>query len=133
MKMRVRHFQPGAGLTGEAWHSAMTCIAGEGLGGDDVPDEVIVKGYELSKGNYVLVSEDELAALDPESQRTIDIEEFVDLADIDPIFYDHPYYLAPAAGGAKPYTLLLAALCLFVVVVVINQSGFITGLLNTGD
>src|SRR6187431_1683616 len=53
---------------------------------------------------------DELDALDPKKTRTIDIEEFVELSDVDPIFYDHPYYLAPAAGGAKPYRLLLEAM-----------------------
>ncbi len=74
--------------------------------GDDVPDEVIVKGYELSKGNYVLVSEDELAALDPESQRTIDIEEFVDLADIDPVYFDASYHLSPDPATVKAYALL---------------------------
>ena len=50
--------------------------------------EAIVKGYELASGEYVTVGDDELARLDPEASRTIDIEEFVDLADIDPIFYD---------------------------------------------
>ena len=74
--------------------------------GDDVPDEVIVKGYELSKGNYVLVSEDELAALDPESQRTIDIEEFVDLADIDPVYFDATYHLSPDPATVNAYALL---------------------------
>ncbi len=54
-----------------------------------------MKGYELPSGDYVLIDDDELAALDPEAVRTIDIEEFVDLADIDPIFYDSAYYLAP--------------------------------------
>ena len=74
--------------------------------GEDVPDEVIVKGYELSKGNYVLLSEDELAALDPESQRTIDIEEFVDLADIDPVYFDASYHLSPDPATVKAYALL---------------------------
>jgi len=74
--------------------------------GEDVPDDVIVKGYELSKGNYVLLSEDELAALDPESQRTIDIEEFVDLADIDPVYFDASYHLSPDPATVKAYALL---------------------------
>ncbi len=74
--------------------------------GEDVPDEAIVKGYELSKGNYVLLSEDELAALDPEAQRTIDIEEFVDLADIDPVYFDSSYHLAPDPATVKAYALL---------------------------
>jgi len=74
--------------------------------GEDVPDDVIVKGYELSKGNYVLLSEDELAALDPEAQRTIDIEEFVDLADIDPVYFDASYHLSPDPATVKAYALL---------------------------
>jgi len=74
--------------------------------GEDVPDEAIVKGYELSKGNYVLLSEDELAALDPEAQRTIDIEEFVDLADIDPVYFDASYHLSPDPATVKAYALL---------------------------
>lgn len=70
----------------------------------------IVKGYELSSGEYVIVSEEELAALDPEAVRTIDIEEFVDLADIDPMFYDSSYYLAPDQTTAKAYKLLTMAM-----------------------
>jgi DNA end-binding protein Ku len=78
--------------------------------GDEVAFEDIVKGYELSPDRYVLIEPDELDALDAKATKTIDIEEFVDLADIDPIYYDHSYYLAPAAGGAKAYTLLLDAM-----------------------
>jgi DNA end-binding protein Ku len=78
--------------------------------GDEVPYEEIVKGYEITPDRYVLISNDELEALDPKATRTIDIEEFVDLAEIDPIYYDHSYYLAPAAGGAKAYRLLVDAM-----------------------
>jgi len=78
--------------------------------GEDVPDETIVKGYELTKGNYVVVDEDELAALDPEGQRTIDIEEFVDLDDIDPVYFDSSYLLGPDAATVKPYALLARAM-----------------------
>ena len=78
--------------------------------GDEVAYEDIVKGYELSPERYVLIDPDELDALDPKATRTIDIEEFVELAEIDPIYYDHSYYLAPAAGGAKAYRLLLEAM-----------------------
>jgi DNA end-binding protein Ku len=78
--------------------------------GDEVAYEDIVKGYEMSPDRYVLIEPDELDALDPKKTKTIDILDFVDLADIDPIFYDHPYYLAPGAGGAKPYRLLLEAM-----------------------
>jgi DNA end-binding protein Ku len=78
--------------------------------GDEVPFEEIVKGYELSPDRYVLIDSDELDALDPKATKTIDIEEFVDLVEIDPIYYDHSYYLAPTAGGAKAYRLLLEAM-----------------------
>jgi DNA end-binding protein Ku len=78
--------------------------------GDEVAFEDIVKGYELTPERYVLIEPEELDALDPKATKTIDIEEFVDLADIDPIYYDHSYYLAPAAGGAKAYRLLLEAM-----------------------
>ncbi|MEZ5143536.1 MAG: Ku protein [Acidimicrobiales bacterium] len=77
--------------------------------GEEVPFEQIVKGYELASGAYVVVTDDELAALDPKAVRTIDIDEFVDLADIDPIFYDSAYYLAPDKA-AKPYALLAKAM-----------------------
>jgi DNA end-binding protein Ku len=78
--------------------------------GDEVPAEAIVKGYELASGAYVTVGDDELAALDPEASRTIDIEEFVDLADIDPLFYDSAYYVAPDKATTKPYALLTQAM-----------------------
>jgi DNA end-binding protein Ku len=77
---------------------------------EDVPYEDIVKGYELTKDRYVIITPEELDALDPEKTRTIDIEDFVDLADIDPIHYDHPYYLVPDKGAAKAYGLLLQAM-----------------------
>ena len=78
--------------------------------GEEVPYDEIVKGYEIGPDRYVLISSEELEALDPKATRTIDIEEFVDLDEIDPIYYDHSYYLAPAAGGAKAYRLLLDAM-----------------------
>jgi len=77
--------------------------------GSEVPYENIVKGYELSSGAYVIISDDELAALDPKALRTIDIDEFVDLSEIDPIYYDSAYFLAPDKA-AKPYALLAAAM-----------------------
>jgi DNA end-binding protein Ku len=78
--------------------------------GDEVPYEEIVKGYEIAPDQYVLIEPGELEALDPKKTKTIEISDFVGLDDIDPIFYDHPYYLAPAAGGAKPYRLLHEAM-----------------------
>ena len=78
--------------------------------GEEVPYESLVKGYELTKDRYVVINPDELDALDPEKSRTIDIEDFVDLAEIDPVYYDHPYYLVPDKGAAKAYGLLLNAM-----------------------
>ena len=78
--------------------------------GDEVPYEDIVKGYELTPDRYVLIEPGELEALDPKKTKSIEIEDFVALSDIDPIYYDHPYYLAPGPGGAKPYRLLLEAM-----------------------
>jgi DNA end-binding protein Ku len=77
---------------------------------EEVPFENIVKGYELAPDRYVVIKPEELDALQPEKTRTIDIEDFVELSQIDPIFYDHPYYLAPGPGGAKPYKLLVEAM-----------------------
>jgi DNA end-binding protein Ku len=78
--------------------------------GEEVPYERIVKGYELAPERYVLVEPEELDALDPEATHTIDIEEFVDLADIDPLFFDSAYYLAPGKGAEKSYALLAKAM-----------------------
>jgi DNA end-binding protein Ku len=78
--------------------------------GEEVPFEQIVKGYEISPDRYVTITPEELEALEPQKTRTIDIEQFVDLEQLDPIYYDHPYYLAPDKGAAKPYRLLLDAM-----------------------
>jgi DNA end-binding protein Ku len=78
--------------------------------GEEVAYENIVKGYELTRDRYVLITPDELETLDPEKSRSIDIEDFVDESEIDPIFYDHPYYLVPDTGAAKAYGLLLNAM-----------------------
>ena len=76
----------------------------------EVPYDEIVKGYEITSGTYVMIDPDELDALDPEATRTIDIEDFVDLNDIDPLYYDTNYYLVPDNRGEKPYRLLLEAM-----------------------
>ena len=78
--------------------------------GEEVSYDNVVKGYELSPDRYVVITPEELEALDPEKTRTIDITDFVDLADIDPIFFDHPYYLAPGTGGGRAYELLRRAM-----------------------
>ena len=78
--------------------------------GEEVGYDQIVKGYELTKDRYVVITPDELDALDPEKTRTVDIEDFVDLDEIDPVYYDHPYYLVPDKGATKAYALLLGAM-----------------------
>jgi DNA end-binding protein Ku len=78
--------------------------------GEEVPYAEIVKGYELAPDRYVVIEPGELESLEPKKTKTIEIEEFVALSQIDPVYYDHPYYLAPGPGGAKPYRLLLDAM-----------------------
>lgn len=78
--------------------------------GEEVPFEQLVKGYELSPDRYVVVRPEELESIEPKKTRTIEIEDFVEMDQIDPIYYDHPYYLAPGPGAAKPYKLLLEAM-----------------------
>lgn len=78
--------------------------------GEEVEYSSIVKGFEITSGRYVVIDPAELAAVQPEKTKTIEIEDFVELDAIDPIFFDHSYYLAPATGGAKPYRLLVQAL-----------------------
>jgi len=80
------------------------------IDGEEVPYDQIVKGYEISPDHYVVVTQEELDALDPRATKTIDIEEFVDLAEIDPVYYESAYHIAPATGGAKAYQLLLSAM-----------------------
>jgi DNA end-binding protein Ku len=78
--------------------------------GEEVAYEHIVKGYEITPDQYVIVEPGELEAIEPRKTKTIDIEDFVDQSDIDPIYYDHPYYLMPGTGAAKPYKLLVDAM-----------------------
>ncbi|HZP29356.1 MAG TPA: Ku protein [Acidimicrobiia bacterium] len=78
--------------------------------GDEVPNERIVKGYEMSPGQYVVVTDEEMKALAPKASRTIEIEDFVDLDEIDPVFFEQPYYLAPDANAVRPYKLLVEAM-----------------------
>lgn len=81
-----------------------------GKDGSEVSQEEIVKGYEVSPERYVVVSEKELEALNPIKSRNIDIQDFVDLNQIDPIFYVQSYYLVPDKGAVKAYSLLLIAM-----------------------
>ena len=75
--------------------------------GEEVGYDHIVKGYDLGGGNYVVVEPEELAAIDVEATRNIDIEEFVDLSEIDPVYFEHSYYLVPDGRAEKPYALLV--------------------------
>lgn len=77
--------------------------------GEVVPDEHIVKGYEVSKDTYVVVDPDELEPFMPSATKTIDLEEFVDLEEIDPVYFDSAYYVAPGSDP-KPYALLAQAM-----------------------
>ena len=77
---------------------------------EEVPYENIVKAYELTPGQYVPLSKDEMAALAPEKTRAIDVLDFVDIEEIDPMYFDSPYYLGPAEGAEKAYSLLGAAM-----------------------
>src|SRR3954469_16203543 len=75
--------------------------------GEEVTPDRIVKGYEISKGQYVVVQPEELESLQPKGGHTIDIEEFIDLDQIDPIYFEQPYYLQPDEKGIKAYKLLV--------------------------
>ena len=77
---------------------------------EEVPYDNIVKAFEITPGNYVPLSKDEMSALAPERTRAIDVQDFVDLDEIDPIYFDSPYYLGPADGAEKAYSLLAAAM-----------------------
>jgi DNA end-binding protein Ku len=78
--------------------------------GEEVPPEKIKRGYEISKGRYVMIEPDELDVLKPKGSHAIEIEEFVDLDEIDPLYFEQPYYLVPDARGLKPYKLLVEAM-----------------------
>jgi DNA end-binding protein Ku len=79
--------------------------------GEEVPYEEVVKGYELAPERYVVIEDSELQALAPEATRTIEIEDFVELDEIDRIYFDQPYYIVPHRGGTRSYHLLLRAMC----------------------
>ena len=77
---------------------------------EEVPPDKIKRGYEISKGRYVMIEPDELDVLKPKGSHAIEIEEFVDLDEIDPLYFEQPYYLVPDARGLKPYKLLVEAM-----------------------
>ncbi len=78
--------------------------------GEEVPYENIVKAFEISSGNYVALSKEEMDSLGPEKSRAIEVQDFVDLGEIDPIYFDSPYYLGPDEGAEKAYSLLAEAM-----------------------
>lgn len=78
--------------------------------GTEIAYEDIVKGYEIAPEQYVLITKDDLEELDPKKTRAIEVLDFVDLDDIDPIYFDHPYYLGPDKGAEKAYGLLVKAM-----------------------
>ena len=71
-----------------------------------VPPEEFIRGYELGPNKYILITDEELESVSPERSRTIEIVEFIDMEEVDPVYYDRPYYLVPAKGGEKAYRLL---------------------------
>ena|SRR5581483_8788164 len=80
------------------------------LDGEEVPFENIVKGYEVAPNQYVIIDPAELSTIDPKATHSIDIEEFVDLDQIDPLYFEHAYYLVPDTRAEKPYALLVEAM-----------------------
>src|SRR6266581_9373914 len=72
-----------------------------------VPPDEIVRGYELRPDRYLPITDEELESVSPERSRTIEIVEFIDMNEVDPVYYDHPYYLVPMKGGEKAYRLLV--------------------------
>jgi DNA end-binding protein Ku len=72
-----------------------------------VPRDEIIRGYEIAPDQYILMTDEELESVSPERSRTIEIVEFIDMKEVDPIYYDHPYYLVPSKGGEKAYRLLV--------------------------
>jgi DNA end-binding protein Ku len=72
-----------------------------------VPPDEIIRGYEIGPDNYIPITDEELASVSPQRSRTIEIVEFIDMQEVDPIYYDHPYYLVPLKGGEKAYRLLV--------------------------
>lgn len=71
-----------------------------------VPPEEIIRGYEIGPEHYLPITDEELESVSPERSRTIEIVEFIDMEEVDPLYFDHPYYLVPLKGGEKSYRLL---------------------------
>lgn len=100
LHFRQLHAKDGAPIEVQRWCSKEDV---------EVPYEEITHSYELEDGSEVIVTDEELEALEPRRTKTIEIEQFVDLADVDPIFFDHPYFMLPASeddGATRAYRLL---------------------------
>ncbi len=95
-----------------ATRSALETVRESGRGAQPVEAAEVVRGVELPEGDLVTITEEEFVSLAPERSRTIELEEFVQLAEIDPVFYEKSYHVAPVRriGAEKPYVLLLKAL-----------------------
>lgn len=78
--------------------------------GKEVPYGEVVKGYEVASGAYVVLSKEEIAVADGAEARTVEIQHFVSMEEIDPVYYERAYYLSPGKLGEEPYRLLHAAL-----------------------
>ncbi len=78
--------------------------------GKEVPWDEIVKGYEYEKGKFIVLKEEDFQRVDVEATQTVDITDFVELADINPMFFQKPYFMEPLKGGEKAYALLREAL-----------------------
>lgn len=103
---RTVHFHQIHTLDSGRIHQKHVCS----LDGEEIPLSEIVKGYEIAPDRYIPVEARELQALEPLFTRTIQVEDFVSLDEIDPIYIDHPYHLVPGIAGARPYRLLLQAM-----------------------
>jgi DNA end-binding protein Ku len=101
LAFRLMHAKDGVPLRRE-----MFCPAENAF----VPPEQIADGYEVEPGGCVVVTDEEYAALEPRRSQTIAIDSFVDLGEIDPVYFDRPYYLVPREGGERSYQLLTAVL-----------------------
>ena len=105
--------------------------------GEPVPWSEIVKGYEYEKGKFVVLTDDDFKAAALESSKTIDILDFVQSEEIDPRFFETPYYLVPGKGGEKPYALLREAMrqsnAIGIGKIIIRQSQHLAGVRVVGD
>jgi DNA end-binding protein Ku len=105
--------------------------------GEEVPWDSIVKGYEFSDGNYIVLSEEELERAAPAMTKRIEIEQFVELGEINVVMFDRPYVLVPEKGGEKGYALLRDAMAatrkVGIAQVVIRSRGYLAALMPQGD